>query len=76
MSSNKLSIKEQIVAALGHPEAEAGLYFDNLCHPHEEDERPEVLGTELEVLDALKDLITEGKVVTDDSGEDVVFMLK
>ncbi len=76
MSPNKQSIKAQIVAALTHPEAEAGLYFDNLCHPHEEDERPDVSGTELEVLDALKELINEGKVVTDDSGDDIVFMLK
>ena len=68
-------LKEQILAALSHPEAEAGLYLSNLIAVHEDEERPAVMGTDLEVLDALKDLISEGLVEVDDSGESVAFRL-
>lgn len=67
------TVKEQILRALQHPEAEEGLYFDNLCVEHEEDERPMVSGTQEEILDGLKELIAEGKVTTDETGEEVIF---
>lgn len=69
-------IRSKVIAALQHPEAEEGLYLDNFHHLHEEDERVRVNATELQILDTLKELIAEGKVTADESGEAVVFMLK
>lgn len=74
MGSKKL--KDEIILALSHPEAEAGLYLTNLIAVHEDEERPVVSGTDLEVLDALKDLIADGLVEIDDLGENVAFRLK
>ena len=75
MKKDLKGIKDQIVSALKHSEAEDGLYFNNLIVVHEDEERPIVSGSDEEVLAALKDLITEGKVVADDSGEKVLFQL-
>ena len=69
-------IKEEILAALQHPEAEEGLYFHNLRYVFEEEERPVVSGHELDVLEALRQLVVDGQVVTDESGDEVVFFLK
>jgi len=68
-------LRKKVLAALEHPEAEEGLYLDNFHHLHEEDERDRVEANELQILDALKELITEGKVAADESGEAVVFKL-
>lgn len=68
-------IKSQIIAALSHPEAEQGLYLDNLLYVHEDEERPLVDAEQEDVLDCLKDLISEGKVKMDDEGEKIIFML-
>jgi hypothetical protein len=68
-------IKEQIVLSLSHIEAENGLYLNNLMAVHEDEERTVVEGSEIEILDALKDLISEGLVHMDDRGEQVVFYL-
>ncbi len=68
-------VRTQVLSALQHPEAEEGLYLENFHHLHEEDERKPVVGSELEILDALKELIAEGKVKADESGEAVVFRL-
>ena len=76
MEINQDDIKSDILSALSHPEAEEGLYLNNLLVVHEEEERCPVRGTQLQVLDALKALIDAGKVVTDESGEDVIFSLK
>lgn len=73
MSKKITAIKEQVLKALNHPEAEDGLYFNNLWIEHEDEERPLVEGTQEEILDALKELIAEGKVYTDESGEEVIF---
>jgi len=70
-----MTTKEDIVSALSHPEASDGLYLDNLQIVHEEEERLPVRGTQLEILDALKTLIEEGRVSTDESGEKVIFFL-
>ena len=72
---NLAQVKEQVLAALKHPEAEEGLYFRNFALLHEEDERPKVIADEVEILDALHALIEEGKVQLDDSGKEVVFQL-
>lgn len=76
MSAESEKTKRQIITALSHPEAEEGLYFNNFQTLHEEDERIVVEASELEILDALRELIAEGKVVTDESGTEVVFLLK
>jgi len=75
MSNSRRFIKDQIIAALRHPEAEEGLYFRNLMHLHEEDERPAVEGEEKEVLVALNELVKEGKVLLDQTQEDLIFQL-
>ena len=72
---NQTTTREDILSALSHPEASDGLYLDNLQVVHEEEDRLPVRGTQLEILDALKDLIEEGMVRTDDSGEKVIFYL-
>jgi hypothetical protein len=73
MLSDKNSVKVQILAALDHPEAEEGLYFRNFFHLHEEDERPAVEADQVDVLDALKELIAEGRVLMVEEGEEAVF---
>ena len=72
---SKEEIKQKILTALAHPEAEEGLYLNNLQVVHEEEERPPVPGTQLEILDALKELIGEGRVRMDDSGATTIFHL-
>ncbi|MBX7139256.1 MAG: hypothetical protein K1X83_14875 [Oligoflexia bacterium] len=76
MSNERRRIKQEILQALMHPEAEEGLYFRNFYHLHEEDERPVVQGEEVEILDALKELIDEGLVDISDGGKEAVFSLK
>ncbi|RMG44131.1 MAG: hypothetical protein D6719_02405 [Candidatus Dadabacteria bacterium] len=73
MQADREKIKAQILKALHHPEADEGLYFRNFVHLHEEDERIAVEGAKIDVLDALNELIREGKVVIDDNAEEVVF---
>ena len=75
ISHNLGATKKQIIAALSHPEAQDGLYFRNLYHLHEEDQRDAVEGSQVDILDALKELIEQGKVRMDDSGEEVIFSL-
>lgn len=70
------NIKNQIILALSHNEAEEGLYFRNLFHLHEEDERPAVIAEQVDILDALKELISEDKITMDETGEEPVFKLK
>lgn len=73
---NNISIiKNQIINALSHPEAENGLYLNNLLVVHEDEERTLVEGSEIEVLDALKELISENKVIMNEEGESVIFYL-
>lgn len=69
-------VKKQILQALSHPEAEEGLYFRNFSDLHEEDERPAVQAEQELILDALKQLIDDGQVVADESGKEIVFLLK
>ena len=71
--SNLEAVKAQIMRALLHPEAEEGLYFHNFTTLHEEDERDAVEGDQVEILDALKVLMEEGRVRSDESGSEVVF---
>ena len=73
MDQKKDLIKQQILAALTHPEAEEGLYFRNFTVMHEEDERPMVEGDQLEILEALRELIEESRVRVDETGKEVVF---
>ena len=68
-------IKEQILTVLRHAEAEEGLYFSNLYILHEEDERPRVEGSPLDIGKAIDELAAEGKVEIDDSGEEAVVIL-
>jgi hypothetical protein len=71
-------IREQILEALRHPEAEEGLYFRNFFHLHEEDERRPVSGEQSDIMAELNKLIADGLVkVSPGAGEDaeVIFSL-
>lgn len=67
------AIKQQILAALSHPEADEGLFFTNLYYLHEEDERPQVEASEELILEAIKELLSEQKIRVDDSQEQLIF---
>ena len=69
-------IKKEILAALSHPEAEDGLYFNNLIVVHEEEERPIVRGEESEILLVLRELVSSGEVDTSGSGHETIYKLK
>ena len=75
MSKNPLDVKSQILAVLLHPEAEDGLYFSNFIHLHEEDERPAVSADEETLLEALKLLVSEGRVRVEETEKGPVFSL-
>lgn len=68
-------IMNDIVKALSHPEASDGLYFRNFANLHEEDERPVVRGTQVEILDALKLLLDDGKVIIQEGDMEAIFHL-
>lgn len=74
-AKNIQQISKQIIAALSHPEAQDGLYFRNLYHLHEEDQRDAVEGSQEDILEALRALIVEKKVRIDESGDEVIFFL-
>jgi hypothetical protein len=75
MTDSKERIKNQILAALRHPEAQDGLYFRNFYHLHEEDERPAVEGDEVSILDALSDLMHDGVVRLSEGGTEAIFFI-
>jgi hypothetical protein len=68
-------IRAQIEAALSHPEAEDGLYFNNLIVVHEEEERPIVEGSEGDVLRVLELLIHQGRVSVEGEGDQRIYHL-
>lgn len=72
---NLNQVKSQIVRALSHSEAQDGLYFRNFAHLHEEDERDVVAAPEEDILEALKELIAEGRVTMDEESEEAIFSL-
>jgi hypothetical protein len=72
---NDNSIREQILAALSHPEAEDGLYFNNLIVVHEEEERPIVEGDEGVILQTLDDMVLEGTLSVTGEGAQRIYML-
>lgn len=67
-------IKTEILAALDHPEAEDGLYFTNLTQLYEEEERPQVMGEDADILEALRELIQDGEVLTSTGEAGTIFM--
>ncbi len=75
IATDREQIRTQVIEALAHPEAEEGLYFENLTTIHEDEDRIGVVGNQEEILDVLRELIDEGRVNTDDSGERVIFYL-
>lgn len=74
--SSPETIKKQIVDALSHPEAEDGLYFNNLIVVHEEEERPIVAGDEREIRAALDQLKRDGRIEVVGDGETAIFQLR
>jgi hypothetical protein len=68
-------IKRQIIAALSHPEAEDGLYFNNLIIVHEEEERPIVEGEEAQVQAALDELVREGSITVTPTTQEHIYRL-
>lgn len=69
------SMQDQIIAALSHPEAEDGLYFNNLIVVHEEEERPIVEGDESSILQVLDAMVAEGVVSVKGEGSQRIYML-
>lgn len=69
------SIKAGIIAALSHPEADEGLYFRNFVLLDAEDERPAVEGEQVDILDALRELLAEGRVLMNDGPGEAIFYL-
>jgi hypothetical protein len=67
------SIRKQILAALSHPEAEDGLYFNNLIVVHEEEERPIVEGDEAVIRATLQQMIQEGVLRSQGEGNQEIF---
>lgn len=57
-------VREQILAALSHPEAEDGLFLSNFKTLHEEDTRPAVEASDEDLMLALESLLMEGQVVS------------
>jgi hypothetical protein len=76
MKEDDQTLRGEILEALQHDEAEDGLYFTNLFHLHEEDERPGVRGEEQDIARALKKLVTESVVEMYHDGKDTVYRLK
>jgi hypothetical protein len=76
VSSDSLKrIKQEILRALSHDEAEEGLYFSNLYHLHEEDERPAVEGSEDEIAAAISSLLAEGRILQEDAQGEAIYRL-
>ena len=69
------TVKSQIIAALRHPEADEGLFYRNFTLLHEEDERPPVVAEDIDILDALRELIKEGRVEVLDGEQEPIFLL-
>jgi len=74
-TTSEQSVREQIIAALAHPEAEEGLYLRNLVFLHEEDERPAVEANENQIKAALEDLVRAGDVRIVGQGENAIYYL-
>jgi len=75
MSNRIEEVKRQVLRALSHPESEDGLYLRNFSHLHEEDERPAVEASQDELLEALNQLVHEGRVAIHETCNEVVFQL-
>jgi len=75
MKGSLKPIQEQILAALRHPEAEDGLYFNNLIVVHEEEERPIVVGEEADIASALNELLKAGTITSSGEGVSTIFKL-
>ena len=69
------TIREQILAALKHSEAEDGLYFNNLIVVHEEEERPIVEGTEMDVQRVLDTMVEEGELSVVGEGSQRIYSI-
>ena len=69
------TIREQILAALKHSEAEDGLYFNNLIVVHEEEERPIVEGAEADVQRVLDAMVEAGELSVVGEGSQKIYSL-
>lgn len=74
-SPDSSQVKESIIKALSHSEAEDGLYFRNFFLLHEEDQRPSVKASPKDILEAMNQLLLEGRVRIDYDDLDVTFRL-
>ena len=69
------TIREQILAALKHSEAEDGLYFNNLIVVHEEEERPIVEGAEADVQRVLDAMVEAGELSVVGEGSQKIYSI-
>ncbi|MGI6679943.1 MAG: hypothetical protein ACOX3T_00370 [Bdellovibrionota bacterium] len=75
MANNLKEVKQTLLKALTHQEAEEGLYFRNFYNMHEADERPMVDASRKEIAQALCELIKEDKIKLSVFDDDVIFLL-
>ena len=68
-------IQDAILTALKHDEAEDGLYFSNLFHLHEEDEREAVPGSPEDIERVLRVLVNDGIVTEEGSGDQAIYRI-
>ena len=68
-------VRDSIVEALSHNEAEDGLYFRNFFLLHEEDQRPGVKASKKDLLVALNELLEDGVVKVDYDELEITFRL-
>lgn len=69
-------VRQQILQALRHQEAEAGLFFRNFVIQHEADERPEVFADPNCIMVELESLVRDGIVHLEQQDTQVVFSLQ
>lgn len=68
-------IKDEILSALSHPEAQDGLYFWNLGHVSEMDLRPRVRADDDDIYLALLELLRDEEVIMESGENEAVFRL-
>lgn len=76
MASDLENLKEQIITALNHAEAEDGLFFQNFIIVHESEDRQPVTTNDAGLIYALEDLVKDEKVTMAAMDGKVIFQLK
>jgi hypothetical protein len=76
MASDLENLKNQIINALNHTEAEDGLFFQNFIIVHESEDRQPVMTNDAGLIYALEDLVKDEKVSMGVMDGKVIFKIK